>query len=155
MKHILVTTDFSDEAEVAYAYAKEQAQLIGKGESKITLLKVIDIVIPTSDDLEYGVASSERKGILDKIYNQASERIKKIAQEQFSDFSIEASVIKPSKDVSQGIIEYAETHNVNLIVMSTHGRTGMGRLLLGSVAERVIRQSPCPVMVIPASITKK
>ncbi len=44
MKHILVTTDFSEEAEAAFDYAKEQAQLIGKEKSKITLLKVIDIV---------------------------------------------------------------------------------------------------------------
>ncbi|ODS32507.1 MAG: universal stress protein-binding protein [Candidatus Scalindua rubra] len=155
MKHILVTTDFSEEAEAAFDYAKEQVQLIGKEKSKITLLKVIDVVIPTKDKFEYGVANDDKKNIIQRIHKQASERIKEIAQKHFSGFPIETFVFEPSKDVYQGIIEFAEAHNVNLIVMSTHGRTGVGHFLLGSIAERVVRQSPCPVMVVPARIAKK
>ena len=47
------------------------------------------------------------------------------------------------------IIEFAKTNTVDLIVISTHGRTEVKHLLLGSVAEQVVRQSPCPVTVIP------
>lgn len=46
------------------------------------------------------------------------------------------------------IVDYAEQHDADLIVMGTHGRTGLGRLLLGSVTERVVRTSPVPVMTI-------
>ncbi len=48
-----------------------------------------------------------------------------------------------------GILEYAEEHDVDLIVMATHGRRGLKRLLLGSVAEEIVRLAPCPVMTIP------
>jgi nucleotide-binding universal stress UspA family protein len=155
MKHILVTTDFSEEAEVAFDYAKEQVQFIGREKSKITLLRVMDVVIPTSDEFNYGVDNADIKGIIGRLHQQASERIKEIAQKHFAGFPVEALVYAPSKDVDKGIIEFVETNNVDLIIMSTHGRTGVGRLLLGSVTERVIRQSPCPVMVVPAKIAKK
>ena len=155
MKHILVTTDFSEEAETAFDYAKEQVSLIGKEKSKITLLKVIDIVIPTNDEFDYGVDIADKMGIIEGLQKQASERIKEIAQKHFAGFPIETSVFAPSKDVDKGIIEFAETNDVNLIVMSTHGRTGVGHFLLGSIAEHIIRQSPCPVMVVPPKIAKK
>lgn len=50
----------------------------------------------------------------------------------------------------EGICEAAEKHAVDLIVMATHGRTGLPRLLIGSVTERVVRRAPCPVMVVRA-----
>jgi hypothetical protein len=46
------------------------------------------------------------------------------------------------------IIEYAEAHDIDLIVMGTHGRGGMSHLLMGSVAERVVRTAPCPVLTV-------
>jgi nucleotide-binding universal stress UspA family protein len=49
---------------------------------------------------------------------------------------------------AETIIAYAQRHNCDLIVMGTHGRTGLSHLLMGSVAEKVIRMAPCPVMVI-------
>ena len=155
VKHILVTTDFSEEAEAAFDCAKEQVQLIGKEKSRITLLKVIDIVIPTNNEFDYGVDTSDKVGIIEKLQEQASERIREIAEKHFTGFPIETLVYTPSKDVYQGIIEFAGTHKVDLIVMSTHGRTGAGHFFLGSIAERVIRQAPCPVMVVPAKIAKK
>ncbi len=155
MKHILVTTDFSEEAEAAFDYAKEQVQLIGKEKSKITLLKVIDIGIPTNNEFDYGLDVTDKMGIIERLREQALKRIKMIAQKHFTGFPIDTLVYTPSKDVDKGIVEFAETNDVDLIVMSSHGRTGMGRLFLGSIAERVIRHSPCPVMVVPARVAKK
>lgn len=48
------------------------------------------------------------------------------------------------------IVEYADSHDVNLIIMGTHGRTGLSRLLMGSVAEEVVRKAKCPVLAIKA-----
>ena len=56
MKHILVTTDLSEASESAFEYAKEQLELTGKEKSKITLLKVIDVVPPAGINFEYGLA---------------------------------------------------------------------------------------------------
>ena len=150
MKHILVTTDFSEASESAFGYAKEQFKLAGKENNKITLLKVIDVVPPASINFEYGLVLPDKKGMLEKVYKHASEQMQKIAEKQFADLPVETAVVKPKKAVYQEIIKFAETNNVSLIVMSTHGRTGVKHFLLGSVAERVIRRSPCPVMIVPA-----
>lgn len=150
MKHILVTTDLSEAAESAFDYAKEQLELAGKEKSKITLLKVIAAVPPASINFEYGLALPDKKGILERAYKHATEQIQEIAEKQFAGLPVETVVVKPKKAVYQEIIKFAKTNNVSLIVMSTHGRTGAKHFLLGSVAERVIRRSPCPVMVVPA-----
>ncbi len=155
MKHILVTTDFSEEAERAFDYAKEQLKLAGKGKSKITLLKIIDIVPPANIKFEYGLAIVDKKGMMEKLYKQASERVREIAKKRFAGLPVDTVVIKPKKATYQEIIKFAQSNDVSLIVMSTHGRTGAKHFLLGSVAERVVRRSPCPVMVIPMGIGKK
>jgi len=150
MKHILVTTDLSEASELAFDYAKEQLKLVGIENGKITLLKVIAAVPPASINFEYGLALPDKKGMLEKVYNHATDQIQKIAEKQFAGLPIETAVIKPKKAVYQEIINFAETNNVSLIVMSTHGRTGAKHFLLGSVAERVVRRSPCTVMIVPA-----
>jgi nucleotide-binding universal stress UspA family protein len=150
MKHILVTTDLSEAAESAFDYAKEQLKLAGEEKCKITLLKVIAAVPPASINFEYGLALPDKKGMLEKVYKHASDKIQEIAENQFAGLPVETVVVKPKKAIYQEIINFAETNNVNLIVMSTHGRTGAKHFLLGSVAERVIRRSPCPVMIVPA-----
>jgi nucleotide-binding universal stress UspA family protein len=155
MKHILVTTDLSEAADSAFEYAKEQLKLEGKEKNKITLLKVIDVVPPASIKFEYGLAIADKKGMLGKVYKHASEQMREIAKKHFAGLPVDTVVIKPKKAVYQEIIKFAETNNVSLIVMSTHGRTGVKHFLLGSVAERVVRRSPCPVMIVPAKSVNK
>ncbi len=150
MKHILVTTDLSEASESAFDYAKEQLKLTGKEKSKITLLKVIASVPPAGINFEYGLALPDKKGMLEKVYKHATVQIQEIAEKQFAGLPVETAVIKPKKAVYQEIIKFAETNSVSLIVMSTHGRTGVKHFLLGRVAERVVRRSPCPVMIVPA-----
>ena len=87
--------------------------------------------------------------MLEKAYKHALEQIQEIAKKQFAGLSVETAVVKPKRAVYHEIIKFAETNNASLIVMSTHGRTGAKHFLLGSVAERVVRRSPCPVMVVP------
>jgi nucleotide-binding universal stress UspA family protein len=53
-----------------------------------------------------------------------------------------------AEDIASCIARYVNAHGVDLVVMSTHGRRGMRRMVLGSVAERFVRQSPCPVLLV-------
>ena len=154
MKHIVVTTDFSADAESAFGYAKELVQLMGKDTCNITLLKVVDEVIPSNITFEFGLAITDRKSMVEKLHKHAEEKIKEIAEKHFAGFSFKTLVIDPVKPVYQEIVEFAKNHNAYLIVMSTHGRTGVKHFLLGSVAERVVRQSPCPVMIVPVQSSK-
>lgn len=152
MKHILVTTDLSEASESAFEYAKEQLELTGKDKSRITLLKVVDVVPPAGINFEYGLALPDKKGMLEKVYKHALAQIQEIAEKQFAGLPVETAVVKPKKAVYQEIINFAEENKVSLIVMSTHGRTGVKHFLLGSVAERIVRHSPCPVMIVPAKL---
>lgn len=152
MKHILVTTDLSEASEYAFEYAKEQLELTGKDKSRITLLKVVDVVPPAGINFEYGLALPDKKGMLEKVYKHALAQIQEIAEKQFAGLPVETAVVKPKKAVYQEIINFAEENKVSLIVMSTHGRTGVKHFLLGSVAERIVRHSPCPVMIVPAKL---
>ena len=103
MKHILVTTDFSEESETAFDYARDQLQRRGENGAKITLLKVIDIVGQAIIKFEYGLAIPDKKGMLEKLYKQASEKICEIAKTHFSGLPVETVVIKPKKTVYQSI----------------------------------------------------
>jgi len=151
MKHILVTTDFSSDSESAFQYATEQVKLIGKEHCKVTLLTVVDDAPPENINFEFGLALENKKDVVEALYNRAENNIKKTAEQHFADVSVELAVLKPSAPVDQEIVDYAKRHDVDLIVMSTHGRTGIQHFFLGSVAERVIRQALCPVLVVPAS----
>lgn len=154
MKHIIVTTDFSPAAEPAFEFAKNYVLLVGKESCKITLLHVIDEVAPTNITFEYGLAIANKKGIVEKLHRQATEKMKEIIKKHFADFYVELVVLKPSATVYEEIVGFAKNHNHDLIVMSTHGRTGIKHFFLGSIAERVIRQSSCPVLVVPSKKDK-
>jgi nucleotide-binding universal stress UspA family protein len=141
-KHILLTTDFSDASEEAVLKAAELARADG---AKLTVLHVRrhppaapEAVVPsdaiaTAADLE----ADDRRALNDLASTLLSE---------VEDVSL-VTVEHVSAPV--GICNYADRHDVDLIVIGTHGRTGMPRLLIGSVAERVVRHANCPILVVP------
>jgi nucleotide-binding universal stress UspA family protein len=129
---------------------KEQAKLIGRDQCTITLLTVVDDVAPTNINFEFGLAIGSTHGILDSLYQQAQQNIETLVREHFDGFSVTPVVLRPSGPTHQAIVDYATTHKVDLIVLATHGRSGLAHLLLGSVTERVIRHAPCPVLVVPS-----
>jgi nucleotide-binding universal stress UspA family protein len=77
------------------------------------------------------------------------EHVEKVFWEQFSDRSYQGIHLHVAiGDPSAEIVDYAQEQNIELIVIPSHGRTGLQRFLLGSVAERVIRFARCPVLVL-------
>jgi len=78
------------------------------------------------------------------------------AEEVLAQFPLPPAGSKPPRrevrvgETYQRIVEYAEQEGIDLIVMGTHGRTGVSRLLMGSVAENVVRHAPCPVLLARA-----
>ena len=140
--HILLTTDFSPASEEAVGKAGELARAMG---ARLTVLHVHrhapaapEAVIPaekyvTSADLDAEVRQNLED--LRRTMLQGVESVSAVSVENVS--------------APLAICDYAEKHGVDLIVIGTHGRTGVPRLLIGSVAEKVVRHSKCPVMVVP------
>jgi len=137
--HILLPVDGSDQAHEACEFVAEQFP-----DDDVTLLHVINPVeagysvqasIPTYSEEWYERQKERSEEILDEMAGIVGEQrtVERVTE-----------VGKPTNT----IVRYAEEHDVDQIVMGSHGRSGVTRILLGSVAETVIRRSPVPVTVV-------
>lgn len=138
IQRILVPVDFSDGSRQAVQYASDLARTF---KAEIHLLHVIEpIVYP----IEYGVAPAAHTDIEETARANAEREMRRMAEKHAHGVSSHAWIrIGRAADA---IAEVAKDALIDLIVMSTHGRTGVSHLLLGSTAERVVRIAPCPVL---------
>ncbi len=138
-KNILIPTDGSEIAEQAVEHGVRLAKALN---AKVYGLYVIDISafagIPTEAVWE------SMRVLLEEEGKKALASVKKLAEELGVDYE---TIIKEGIPAEE-IVNVAKEKNVDLIVMGTAGRTGLDRFLLGSVAEKVVRTSSCPVMVV-------
>jgi len=82
-----------------------------------------------------------------EIMEGAEKRLYEFVDENFSDFPGTKTAVVPG-DAAEKIIEYIGDQKIDLVIMGTHGRKGMDKIIFGSVAERVVKTSPVPVMVV-------
>ena len=138
--HVLVAFDESPQSESALRYALQTFS-----DATITVIHVNDprewITDGDEFDTFYSEVSYERvKEAAEEVLEHAAE----IAAEYDREIETEIATGKPSTE----IVEYAEAEDADHIVVGSHGRTGLERFLIGSVAERVVRRSPVPVTVM-------
>ena len=138
LHRILVPTDFSECSKKALCYAPSLSKHFG---AEILLLHVVE---PVPEPSEMIVTES---GLLTARMHE--ETTKHLAQWQ-SNLAKEASTKAALRAGSahREIVQAAVESNVDLIVLGTHGRTGLAHFLIGSTAERVVRHAPCPVLVV-------
>jgi len=136
---ILVPTDGSEVSLEAAKHAIEMAKAMN---SRIYAIYVVDIVpfigLPTEGLWE------SMKEILEEEGNDALNKISHMAKDYNVDIKVEILEGNPVKE----IVDYAERKKVDLIVMGTIGKTGLDKLLLGSVAEKVTKKSHCPILLV-------
>lgn len=135
--NILLPTDGSEGMDAVIDHTRELAE---KHDATLHALYVANTASLTDLPME-----SAWDGVTAALQQQGEEAIE-VVSEQVGDHPIESKVAEGSP--SQEIISYAADNDCDLIVMGTHGRSGVDRLLLGSVAERVVRSSPVPVLTI-------
>ena len=126
IREILAATDFSEIGDEAVRAARQHAERFG---ARLHLFHV----------LEAGESD-------------AAQRLARLSEGLGA--TIPILVRAPAGDPAEEIARYARENDLDLIVIGTHGRTGMSRALLGSVAERVIRTAPCPVLAVPLSASR-
>ena len=139
---ILVPTDFSAPSDAALDYARGVATRFG---ASLHLLHVAEDPYRALYSAEVFVP--EMEGLRDEILGDATGRL----NDRLSDTdraALHATVDAIIGTPAGSIVEYAAGHEIDLIVMGTHGRGGMSHLLMGSVAERVVRTAPCPVLTV-------
>ncbi len=140
IEQILCTTDFSAESDRAIAYAVGLANQL---DAKLHVVHVYAIPTPIGSAGAGGHAK-----MLCEIRELAETEMKRLVR----DWHQRGADLTPhvtSGSPARGIVEEAGRLSVDLIIMGTHGRTGLAHLLIGSVTERVVRTSPVPVLTIP------
>ena len=147
MKTFLVTTDFSEESQKAFALAKQMAKHFG---AKILLLSVMEN--PAQAAMVYAIDFPvfPDPNIQKELKEKLNTKLEETRSKHFQDAQIECHLIEAHGAIDSEILSFAKSNSVDLIVMATHGRTGISRLLIGSVAERVVRSAHCPVLTVPA-----
>jgi universal stress protein A len=141
--HLLVPVDFSETSRLAIDYALE---VCAKFSARLTLLHVQKPPIVPGTELGFNYAE-----YLEHLSHTAAERLKELAASLPASCSARTQVLEGIPwDL---IVQYAADHKVDLIVMPTHGRSGLKHLLLGSTAERVVRHAHCPVLVVRPGAT--
>jgi universal stress protein A len=143
IRRILVPLDFSPSSDRALAYARALAAEFG---ASLYLLHVIEdrlMTGPWPTEIYLGELPKVREDLL-----KDSERHMLECLESLAAGGTQATGEVLIGGPSHAIVEQANANNADLIVMGTHGRTGITHLLIGSVAERVIRHAPCPVFVV-------
>jgi len=138
VKHILVPTDLSAYADYALDYAIALAQ---KLQARLTLLHIIHLTPLAMGD----IGAAGLVPYLDEMAADAQQRMQALLNRVHQEgLQGETAVVQGVP--FQSIVDMAG-NDVDMIVMGTHGRTGLTHALMGSVAEKVVRLSPCPVLV--------
>ena len=142
IRKILAPTDFSEHAENALRFACGLAERLG---AELHLLHVLSEIVPTGPDpLLTPVLPPE---YYRESEVQSREALAKLIQPSWGTPPVVETAVRWDSPV-EGIVEYARESAIDLIVIATHGRTGLSHVLLGSVAERIVREASCPVLTI-------
>ena len=149
IRSILLPTDFSECGNYALSYAASLARNFG---ASIICVHVIEPMVPT---VGYSGMTEPLPiaDITDQLENSAERELPKITEcEECAGLEIEELIVHG--EAASEIVRVAGERKVDLIVVSSHGRTGLGRMLFGSTAEAVVRHAPCPVLVVKPSQTE-
>ncbi|MFT4978035.1 MAG: universal stress protein A [Myxococcota bacterium] len=139
-KNILVPVDFTDDARRVLAKAQELAAETGAH------LALLHVGVST-DAVLSGAAGSVYHNLAERIESEQRETLSRMATELVPAEQPYSQHLRHGEPASE-IVACAEEGGHDLIVMGTHGRRGLARMLLGSVAEQVVRSSPIPVLLI-------
>lgn len=134
MKRILCPVDFSEFNEAANEYASMLASSTG---AEIIYLHscLPDVLFGNTELFD---AKQKRRHLLNEMKDTYAPTVD----------GIEASYVVEFGTPSEQIVSYADAHEIDMIVLGTHGRTGLRRVVMGSVAEAIVRQAECPVLAI-------
>jgi len=141
IKHILYTTDFSEFSRYALPYAIEMAE---KFDADLHCLYVVE---PINTPVDFGWTQVNYAELEENHVEHARKSLQSIIDEDIP------ADIRTHMEVRHGrsfkeIIDYAQEQEIGLIVMATHGLSGISHILFGSTTEKVVRKSPCPVLTV-------
>jgi nucleotide-binding universal stress UspA family protein len=143
LKNVLVATDFSEPSDVALKYGEELATRFG---AMLHVVHVAENLLLTAfaghDYIAMAPAAQK------ELEDDARRRLGELLIDSDKSGPPTMPVVLTSNAPAPTIVDYARQHDIDVIVMGTHGRGALARLVMGSVAERVVRLAPCPVLTV-------
>jgi nucleotide-binding universal stress UspA family protein len=144
---ILVATDFSTPSEAATTYAFQLARSLG---ARVTMLHVVpesdvEVMVALRGHLQSPIS---REALIQTLYTEAEKRLATLVDNAKAQDLVQERLIVTGQPASE-IVSWAIAKNAQIILVGTHGRSGLERVLLGSVAEHVLRLASCAVLVVP------
>lgn len=143
VKQILCPLDFSENSTTAAAWARNLAESFGAELHYLYVCAPIEPVVP-----EPGMAVYAGSEVVREIRESAQRRLDEAVTDPRA-----VKVLREGVPWSQ-IVDYAEQNDIDLIVMGTHGRSGLSHLFLGSVAEKVVRHAPSAVLTVRPGVSE-
>ena len=153
MTHLLIATDFSECAEQALEAAKSLLTVLSKDGIRITMLTVVEDTIPTGIQFEFGIAPIDSATVVAAATKHAAAKLQALRTQHFPTVEGGCVCLQNNEGVDSEIVRYAREHQVDMMILATHGRRGLRRLIAGSVTERVLHTTPCPLLVVPPQNT--
>lgn len=145
---VVVATDFSPAAAAAVDYAGDLARHF---EARLVLVHAYAIDLPVATPAMSG-GYVLPDGFYQELARQARTRVDDEV-DRLAATGVTASGVALEQPPARAIVDVAERERADLIVMGTRGLTGLGHLALGSVADKVVRTAPCPVLTVPGEKT--
>jgi nucleotide-binding universal stress UspA family protein len=142
LEHVLVATDFSEPSGIALEYGRAMARTFS---ATLHVVHVVDAILP---GMAAETVAANYAGFLDDLEKSAQRQLDATVREDDRRELGAKAVLLRQRGAAQAIASYARSANIDLIVMGTHGRGGWSHLLMGSVAEKVVRTAPCPVLTV-------
>ena len=143
LKRILVATDFGDAAGVALNYGRELARKFGAD---------LDVLFVCENVLTRGIGSDgfvpNYTDMQDDMERAARKRLDSVLSDEDRTELKAKAIVLTSNAPASAIVDYAKETRADLILAGTHGRGAVAHLVMGSVAERVVRTAPCPVLTV-------
>jgi nucleotide-binding universal stress UspA family protein len=141
INRILVPIDFSAHSKNALKYAIPMAEQFG------ATLHLVYVVEPTIYPADLGFGQVVMPGVEDELREKGGEELKNLIGEEIGARVKATSAVRTGKPHQEILLE-AEEKNIDLIVIATHGHTGVEHILFGSTAARIMRLAKCPVLII-------
>jgi len=147
-KNLLVSTDFSPASMLAVDAAAKLASAFG---AKVTLAHVFDPA-PLAPAPASQLTTAEQLQVEQSYEHRLHEELERVRDEKLDALDDVKVALILGKNAAESLCRYAEKEQIDLIVIATHGRTGLARMLIGSVAERVVRHASCPVLTLRSQL---
>ncbi len=148
IQNIVLTTDLSEDSKKAYPYALSLATVY---KARLTIISCIDTSLgysPSSAGILEGAPLYINEGLAEAREHVLTD-VRQHASDYFKDLAPQCEVREAPYEVQNQLVEFINDGQFDLVIVASHGRTGVSRALLGSVAEYVLRHARIPALIVP------